>query len=409
MILSSKITLIDANTGKANKLAEFIVDYRKATEFYVDWLWTNCNINEQKYRVPKFIESNIKPTDTELSARALKCAATQASGMVRSRVNKLSRMKFMICKLQRENKDTSKLQSKYDRLLNKLKKPKTNMVLPELNSICCNWVIKKTSRYNAVVVLSSLGKKYENIIIPVKKTKHFNDLSSIGEQMTSFLLSDNAIHVRFKINVPEKTKGTTEGGDQGMRTCMTLSDGQTTSKDIHGHDLASICHKISKKKKGSKAFRRAQAHRTNYINYCINRLVLNNIKRINLEKLRNVGKGQRKSRYLQSFAHKEIRVAMAKTCHLNGVRLVETSNAYRSQRCSHCGFVHKSSRRGELFICKACNFKCNADLNAATNHKLKLFDLPSRFRHLPNKTTGFYWSSKGLTDVNGLELTVPVA
>jgi transposase len=194
-----------------------------------------------------------------------------------------------------------------------------------------------------------------------------------------------------------------------MRTCVTLSDGQITTPNAHGYDLASICKKLSKKRKGSKAFAKAQAHRTNYINWSIKQLNLNGIKQINLEKLRRVGKGKRVSRYLQSFTHKEIRTAMTKACKLSGVRLVETSNAYRSQRCSCCGFVHKSSRRGELFTCKSCKFTTNADLNAAMNHKVKLCDLPTKFDCLPNKSTGFYWNHLGLFDVNGLEITVPVA
>ena len=283
------------------------------------------------------------------------------------------------------------------------------MVLPELNSICAKWETKKTNLFDAVLILSSLGKTYGKIAIPVKRTKHFNSLSLIGNQKTSFLLTKSHVNVRFDICVDQKTNGYVEGADQGMRICITMSDGQTTTRDIHGHDLASICKKLSKKRKGSKAFARAQAHRTNYINWSVKQLNLVGIKQINLEKLRHVGKGKRVSRYLQTFTHKEIRTAMNKACQLSGVRLVEQSNAYRSQRCNHCGFVHKSSRRGELFKCKGCDYTANADLNAAMNHKGDLCDLSSRFRHLPNRSTGFYWNADGLIGANGLEITVPVA
>ena len=71
--------------------------------------------------------------------------------------------------------------------------------------------------------------------------------------------------------------------------------------------------------------------------------------------------------------------------------------------------MHKSSRRGELFKCKSCKHTSNSDLNAAMNHREYLCDLPSRFRCLPNKTTGFYWKSDGLFDVDGSEFTVSVA
>ena len=71
--------------------------------------------------------------------------------------------------------------------------------------------------------------------------------------------------------------------------------------------------------------------------------------------------------------------------------------------------MHKSSRRGKLFKCKSCGFSCDADLNAAMNHKASLCGLPTKFSCLPNKSTGFYWKSDGLFDVDGSEIIVPVA
>lgn len=413
MILSSKISLKTANTGKATSLAMFITDFRIALNFYVDWLWAECEIDSQKFNIPKYIASDIKPPNTNLSARALKCAATQACGMVKSRVKALSKKQFVIKKSQKSGKPMSKsirrLHRKYDKLLIKLVKPKTHNALPELNSICCNWSENRTNSFDSVIVLTSLGKVYGKISIPVKRTSHFNALKSVGEQMTSFLISENSIYVRFKIDVEKKLTGETEGADQGIRTCVTLSDRQVTTPDKHGHDLNSICRRIARRKKGSKAFARAQSHRTNYVNHSIKRLNLAGIKQINLEKLRKLGKGKRVSRLLQSFPYKEIRTAMEKACQLNGVRLVEQSNAYRSQRCNSCGFVHKSNRRGELFECRKCGFTENADWNAAMNHKVLLCYLPTRLSYLPNRSTGFYWKPDGLTDVNGLEITVPIA
>jgi transposase len=230
----------------------------------------------------------------------------------------------------------------------------------------------------------------------------------MGLQKNSLLLKHDSIHIRFDIQVNKKKSGRTEGSDQGMRTCITLSDGQVTGKCPHGHSLESICKKLSKKKKGSKSFKKSQEHRKNYINWAIKHLDLTDIKEINLEKIRYLGKGQRKSRYLQSFTYKEIKTALTKTCNLNGVHIRETSNAYRSQRCSSCGFVHKSSRHGEMFKCRNCGYAANADLNAAMNHKITLVEIPARFNHLPNKTTGFYWNKDGLFDVNGVEITVPL-
>jgi hypothetical protein len=406
MFLSTKLPVKYANTNKKNNISLFIEEYRHAIQFYIDYLWKECRVDQQCYDIPKYIDSWIKPDKYDISARALNCASTQACGIVKSRVRKLQKTQHVIIKHQQQNKDISKLQSKYDKLLHVLNKPNTSNVLPEINSICCEYVTNKTPEFDGLIILSSLGKKYGKIIIPIKKTSHFNKLSSMGLQKNSFLVSPTHINIRFDIQVEKKKIGRIEGSDQGMRTCITLSDGQVTGKCPHGHSLESICKSISKKKKGSKSFKKSQEHRKNYINWAIKQLDLTDIKEINLEKIKYLGKGRRVNRYLQSFTYKEIKTALTKTCNLAGVQIKETSNAYRSQRCSSCGFVHKSSRHGEMFKCRSCSFEMNADLNAAMNHRVKLVEIAGRFSHLPNKTTGFYWKSNGLFDVNGVEIIV---
>jgi transposase len=49
-------------------------------------------------------------------------------------------------------------------------------------------------------------------------------------------------------------------------------------------------------------------------------------------------------------------------------RVQKVSPAYTSQRCSACGCVDGKSRESQTrFRCTACNFACNADVNAAKN------------------------------------------
>jgi hypothetical protein len=108
MILSSRISLESANTGKQDKIALFIHDYRQAMDFYVDYLWTKCNIANQKYKTPKYIASDVKPPVSNLSARALKCAATQACGMVSARVTKLAKTQYVVKREQRKGQPIAK-------------------------------------------------------------------------------------------------------------------------------------------------------------------------------------------------------------------------------------------------------------------------------------------------------------
>ena len=41
--------------------------------------------------------------------------------------------------------------------------------------------------------------------------------------------------------------------------------------------------------------------------------------------------------------------------------------AYTSQRCSYCGFTHKGNRDDKQYKCQDCEYKANADYNAAKN------------------------------------------
>jgi transposase len=49
-------------------------------------------------------------------------------------------------------------------------------------------------------------------------------------------------------------------------------------------------------------------------------------------------------------------------------RVEKVSPAFSSQRCSACGHVDAKSRESQAcFVCTACSFACNADVNAARN------------------------------------------
>jgi putative transposase len=49
-------------------------------------------------------------------------------------------------------------------------------------------------------------------------------------------------------------------------------------------------------------------------------------------------------------------------------RVEKVNPAFTSQRCSACGHIAAESRKSQaLFACVACNFACNADVNAARN------------------------------------------
>ena len=129
------------------------------------------------------------------------------------------------------------------------------------------------------------------------------------------------------------------------------------------HSYNEVCDKIARRQKGSKGFKRAQSHRKNLINQAVNLLseifgFEDDVMEVRLEKLRRLGEGKKKSRKLQAFNYSDLRHKLERKCQETNVKLseAETSNAYRSQRCSLCGFVHKKNRLngGEEFKCIKC-------------------------------------------------------
>ena len=270
--------------------------------------------------------------------------------------------------------------------------------------------------------------------IPLRSHKHFNELKSgivanteckNEEILKSFLVSKDGIEVRFKFKSIAKEsqfKSNLVGIDQGQRKLFSAVyvNEESNNKDIdcyltetdlkeqlhsYAHAYNEVCDKIARRQKGSKGFKRAQAHRKNLINQAVNILAQifnfeDDVAEVRLEKLRRLGEGKKKSRKLQAFNYADLRHKIERKCQETNVRLIETSNAYRSQRCSLCGFVHKKNRlnSGEEFKCLKCGYTADADINSAKNQVANLPPIyvnrqnrnkasPSR----PNHTTGFYW------------------
>lgn len=167
----------------------------------------------------------------------------------------------------------------------------------------------------------------------------------------------------------------------------------------HGHDLSSIQDKLSRRKRGSKGFKRAQEHRKNYINWSINQLNFKDIKEVRLERLRNVRKGKKSSHKLSHWTYTEIKGKLARLSETEGFCLAEVPNEFRSQRCSRCGWVRKANRKGKTFTCNICSYTEDADLNAAFNLKLDLFTIPYWVRQQKLNRKGFYWLPDGLYTV----------
>ena len=399
-----------------------------------------------------------------LSARTLKSVKTQAMGIIRSWIQQIlqsyqfgyfNRDKYK--KSHRKNirkycDDKRKVVKNLIRCAGK-KDSKLKIDKFEFNSVNCqllragiddSFELSKNSEscFDLLFSLHSMyTKEYSRIKLryPDRKNKlhiplrlrshkHFNELKSgivanteckHEDILKSFLVSKDGIEVRFKFKSTAKEsqfKSNLVGIDQGQRklfSAIYVND-KSNNKDIdcyltetdlkeqlHSHAYNEVCDKIARRQKGSKGFKRAQAHRKNLINQAVNLLAQifnfeDDVAEVRLEKLRRLGEGKKKSRKLQAFNYADLRHKIERKCQETNVELTETSNAYRSQRCSLCGFVHSKNRLngGEEFKCLKCGYTADADMNSAKNQVAKIppiYVSRQNRNKYPNHTTGFYW------------------
>lgn len=385
MIRSSSHSLKFTNKHKKEEIINFIEQYKSIVSKYINIIW-----NQYTKNTPSMLESKICnqiKTNISNDSRIRQCAAKQACSMVKACFDKQNKRLYKLTQLQREGKNTKYLQRKID--LFSTKKPSCDNINVELDPRFID--TKQGKHFDLFIKIKQIGNK-RSINIPIKYTKVSNKWLNQGKLKNSIRLTKNKIILFFEIEKSQIIGNRKVGADQGLITTLSLSDNQVTKKCNHGHDLDSICRKLSNKKKGSKAFRRVVAHRKNYINWSLKQLNFKNINELVLEKIVNIRKGKSCNRKLSHWTYTLIKDKLIMLSETEGFKFIEQDNKFRSQRCSQCGWTHKSNRLGKTFKCQHCDFYSDSDLNAASNHEVLLVDLPQRVWHEHiNRTIGFYW------------------
>ena len=105
------------------------------------------------------------------------------------------------------------------------------------------------------------------INILFKKSKHYTKLLNDGKVKGGARISNRDITFNFELEDPKiKESDNVLGVDIGVNDLLSCSDCFQTSEDIHGWDMKKIQKKLSRKKKGSIAFNKAQDHKINFVN-----------------------------------------------------------------------------------------------------------------------------------------------
>ena len=415
VVRSSFLLLNNANASKLDLLHAFMREYRGVVQKIIDHVWGHgcdipgivLNIPEGILNVPSFIPVAVLPVlDTTLSARAVKCASSQAMSMIKAAFVRRRKDQYWLTKIA-DGRIPKPLQQ---RLSRPLVKPNASGIKAELNSICARLSWETETSFDGWFEMFSLGKVYGKLYFPVKRHRHLNKLAG-GKQLAGILVSETRIDVRFAKEPPARLECATQtvGGDTGLKSVLTLSDGQVTPFfDSDGYSLDTICERLARRKKGSKAFERTQTHRTNFINWTINQLNFGHIKELRLERVKNINYGRRAPRHMQAWTNSDIQRKVERLMEERNVSVKLQSPTYKSQRCSSCGNVRKANRKGKVYTCRRCGFIGDADLNAACNHAQNLSPIPDAFfRTKKNLGHGFLWTSSGCFTLSEAELAVP--
>ena len=360
----------------------------------------NFKSKKMETLIPKEITSKVI---TWMSARAIQCAAKQASGITRGTKQKQKQRLYIYNKLIQDGYKYNAIRLK--KLIGKegVSKPNIENIQPELDSRFIKLDMENDTSFDGWLNLTSLGNKLK-IVMPFKKSKHFNEMLKCGKLKTGIRLSNKTLTFMFDVpDVPLKETGKVIGLDIGIKNVFTTSDHQKSRQDIHGWNLEKIQQRLSKRKKGSNGFERVQSHRKNYIHWSLNQLNLSDVKQLRLENIKNLRKGNKSSRWLSHWTYTILFDKLNSLCTKLGVQVCKVNPTYTSQRCSQCGWVRKSNRNGKKFKCTACDYICDADLNASNNIAIELPAIGRKQRLQCNNRSGFYWH------VVSQELIVPDA
>lgn len=331
MIRKTTININYSNMGKLQTLNSILEESKKVINLYIDYLWELQDFKS------KYIKFKVK---SWLSARMLQNLGKQALQIVKS---------------QRKKKNKTK--PSFDK--------NTIEFDPRFIDISFD-----TNSFDIWIHIQSIGKKI-SLNLPSKKHKHFHTF--IGWNLKkSIRLRKNEkgyfIDLYFQKKEPDKRiRGKVLGGDIGYKKLLMDSEGI-----ISDVGLEQVYEKISRKKQGSKAFKRALTERDSKINESINKKDLSDVKEMVMEDLCNVkhkskGKIRKKfSNKLQRWSYPKVLGKLECRCEEEGILFTKVPPEYTSQKCSKCGVIEKTNRKGEKYQC-ACGNIMDADHNAAIN------------------------------------------
>jgi len=334
MLRRSQISITESNVCKLNTLDRVFTEAKKVVNTYISNIWAQSDFKS------KFVTFKV---ETWLSARLQQCLGKQALEIVRSQRKKKKRYKSEF-KSDTINLDARFIDVQYD-----------------------------NNSYDIWFKLNSIGKKI-SLKLPGRKHKHkhYHKYDAWCTKKMYRLRKTNGkyfIDMIFEKEAPElKSQGDSIGIDIGYKKLIATSESKKIDTGLEG-----VYNKISRKKQGSKSFKRSLTERDNKIGQSINLLPFERVQKIVVEDLKGVkhrSKGKIFKKFnnkLQRWSYTKVLDKLSLRCEERGIFFMRVSPAYTSQKCCSCGFVHKDNRVSESFLCMNCGYVSDADYNAARN------------------------------------------
>jgi len=389
MIKSSKHIINNCNQGKIDFLDEFFIDYKNDLITYINYIIDGTlplKINLSSKDLPNEIISH---------SRYKQLIYKQASSIIRSQKDKSSKKRYNTYKrvysyMMKNHPDSSFNKLKYSELNLKPIFKSKYFTIPSLNNLSINlderfFNIQSGNHFDSFINIklpyfNEKGTRSLQINIPINNHKHSNKLLDnnyiLRKNIQIKKINENYFIslIWYKENPIKRTEGSSLGMDMGYNKLLCDNNGNK-----YNGNLSEIYNKISRKKQGSKSFKKSLSHRDNEINKICNNLPLNDVKDLIIEDLKSVKSGKK------YFNNKIQRWSYAKTiskleilCDEYGINMVKVSPSYTSQTCSSCGHIDKNNRKGETFHCLICGYENDADLNASINiHNRGVYSLSS--------------------------------
>jgi len=332
---TSRVYLKHLNSGKCDRLKQFLDLYCKVVQYYISYFWSRKDFSGKlsyediKRGVKKF----------KVGTHLISAAYRQAKSIILSqrgkskRKKKMPRFKAKYAMLERRFYELDKFNGFFDYIL----RFKTKLVNRDIVSI----LFKNTKHLQ----------------------KYHNDQWSLANIGLGFNEKGLFIDLIYEKPKPQlKTDGKVLGIDLGYRVPLA-----TSRQELIGEKLKEVIEKFDKRRKSTHHYIQTELDRL------VKQIDLTNVRTVVLEKLYKVkhntrGRFSRISNRLLSHWHYAKVVHRIKCrCEELGIRVAFVSPWRTSTTCPMCDNWDSKSRKDTKFECSRCGYKEHSDVVGALN------------------------------------------